>query len=153
MELHPDFRDLLEAFVHCGVEFAIIGGYAVGHHAKPRATKDLDLLVSAMGNNLERVARALSEFGAPANVVDAARELAQDEVIYLGVAPVRIDILRSVDGIDAEAAIRRTVPLLLDGLSLPILALDDLIANKRAADRAQDRADVELLEQVRARKA
>ncbi len=45
MALHPDFRDLLAEFVRAGVEFVLvefvlIGGYAVGHHAKPRATKD-----------------------------------------------------------------------------------------------------------------
>jgi hypothetical protein len=46
VDLHPDFKELLAEFVHCGVSFVVIGGYAVGHHAKPRATKDLDLLVS-----------------------------------------------------------------------------------------------------------
>lgn len=60
MDLHPDFRDLLAEFVRCGVKFAVLGGYAVGHHAKPRATKDLDLLVSAEGDNRERLAVALT---------------------------------------------------------------------------------------------
>src|SRR5438105_3276114 len=99
MDLHPDFRDLLAELVHCGVEFAIIGGYAVGHHAKPRATKDLDVLVSGSGENLARVADALGRFGAPAHVVEAARHMREDEVVYLGAEPVRIDILRRADGI------------------------------------------------------
>jgi len=149
MDLHPDFRDLLAEFVRCGVRFALIGGYAVGHHAKPRATKDLDLLISAEGDNLARVAAALSSFGAPASVVEAARSLGPTEVVYLGVAPVRIDILRSVDGIDAEAAIRRADRVEVGGLAIAVIGLDDLIANKRAADRLQDRADVEMLERVR----
>jgi hypothetical protein len=150
MDLHPDFGDLLEAFARCEVEYALIGGYAVGHHAKPRATKDLDLLVSAEGDNLERVANALAAFGAPDNVVVAARKLAVDEVVYLGVAPVRIDILRSADGIDSEAVIGRAVKVTLGELEIPVIALDDLIANKRAAARPQDLADVALLEQMRA---
>jgi hypothetical protein len=54
MDLHPDFRDLLAEFARQKVSYAVIGGYAVGRHAKPRATKDLDLLVSASGDNLER---------------------------------------------------------------------------------------------------
>ena len=53
MDLHPDFRDLLVELVRCAVEFAILGGYAVGHHATPRATKDLDLLVSGSPDNLK----------------------------------------------------------------------------------------------------
>lgn len=151
MDLHPDFRDLLAEFARCEVSFAVIGGYAVGHHAKPRATKDLDLLVSAEGDNLARVAEALASFGAPANVVQAARELGAWEVLYMGAPPVRIDILRSADGIDAEAAIRRAEPVALGDLVVPVIVLDDLIANKRAANRAQDRADVALLERVRSR--
>ncbi len=59
MDLHPDFRDLLAEFVRAGVRFALVGGYAVGHHGKPRATKDLDLLVSAKDDNLDRVADAV----------------------------------------------------------------------------------------------
>lgn len=100
MDLHPDFRDLLEEFVHCGVRFVLIGGYAVGIHAKPRATKDLDLLVSGEGDNLKRVARALTAFGAPAHVVVAAENMALTEVVYLGAPPVRIDILREAEGVE-----------------------------------------------------
>lgn len=152
MDLHPDFRDLLAEFVRCGVEFVLIGGYAVGVHAKPRATKDLDLLVSAKGDNLERVARALRSFGAPSAVVEAARHLGPSEVVYLGVPPVRIDILISADGIDSEAAIARgQIVDLAPDLKVPVIALEDLIDNKRAAGRPQDLADVALLERVRQR--
>ena len=99
MDLHPDFRDLLAEFARENVKYAVIGGYAVGHHAKPRATKDLDLLVSPSSDNLDRVARALDRFGAAPTVVAAAKRMGPAEVVYLGVAPVRIDILRSADGI------------------------------------------------------
>jgi hypothetical protein len=83
MDLHPDFRDRLAEFAREKVSYAVVGGYAVGHHAKPRATKDLDLLVSPSGDNLERVARALANFGAAPNVVDAVRRLAPTEVVSL----------------------------------------------------------------------
>jgi len=148
MDLHPDFRDLLAEFVRARVSFVVLGGYAVGHHAKPRATKDLDVLVSGAGDNLERVGRALEAFGAPPNVVLAARNLQPTEVVYLGVEPVRIDILRTADGIDTEAVIPRHVEAKLGDLVVPVIALDDLIANKRAAGRPQDLADVALLERV-----
>jgi hypothetical protein len=153
MDLHPDFRDLLAEFARENVSYAVVGGYAVGHHAKPRATKDLDLLVSASGDNLDRVARALDNFGAPPNLVAAAKNLGEMEVIYLGVPPVRIDILRSADGIeDVDATLARAVRAHLGDVMVPILALDDLIINKRAAGRPQDLADVALLERVRNRK-
>ena len=50
MDLHPDFRDLLVEFGRFGVRYALLGGYAVGYRAKPRANKDLDLLVSGLGD-------------------------------------------------------------------------------------------------------
>jgi hypothetical protein len=152
MDLHPDFRDLLAEFAREKVNYAIIGGYAVGHHAKPRATKDLDLLVSATGNNLERVARSLQQFGAPEAVVVAMRKLAPSEIVYLGAPPVRIDILRSADGIDdVDATLERAVPASLGDLTVRIISLEDLLTNKRASGRPQDLADVALLEKVRRR--
>jgi predicted nucleotidyltransferase len=152
LDLHPDFRDLLAEFVRSGVKFVVVGGYAVGHHAKPRATKDLDVLVSGSGDNLARVAEALDRFGAPASVVQAARQMGPTDIVYMGVEPVRVDVLRSADGVDTEQVIARAQTLTLDDLAIPIIALDDLIANKRASGRARDLADVELLERVRRRR-
>lgn len=152
MDLHPDFRDLLAEFVRSKVRFVIVGGYAVGHHAKPRATKDLDLLVSPLGGNLERVAEALQRFGAPIAIVEAARRLQPTEVVWFGAPPVRIDVLRSVDGLDTEEAIARSEVLVLGDLELRVLSLADLVTNKRAVGRAQDVADVALLERVTTKK-
>ena len=149
MDLHPDFRDLLAEFVRCEVRFVLLGGYAVAHHGRPRATKDMDLLVSGAPDNLARVAKALDAFGAPTNVVAAARTLGPTEIVYLGVPPVRIDILRSADGIDPEQAVERGVEVELGEVVVPVISLPDLIANKRASGRVQDLADVALLERFR----
>lgn len=149
MDLHPDFKDLLAEFARCGVKYALLGGYAVGYHAKPRATKDLDLLVSGLDGNLERVAAALVAFGAPAHVIEAARSLAANEIAHFGVPPVRVDLLRSADGIEAESVIARAEVVVLGELSIPVITIADLIANKRAAGRPQDLADVQVLERAR----
>jgi predicted nucleotidyltransferase len=152
VDLHPDFRDLLAEFVRAEVRFVVVGGYAVGHHAKPRATKDLDLLVSGDDENLARVAQALERFGAAGSIVQAARQMGPTDIVYMGVEPVRVDLLRSADGIDTEQVVARAERITLDDLTIPVIALDDLIANKRASARARDLADVELLERVRARR-
>jgi hypothetical protein len=65
------------------------------------------------------------------------------------VPPVRIDILRQADGIDTEQVIQRAGFVALGDLSVPVISLEDLIANKRAAGRPQDLADASLLERVR----
>lgn len=148
MDLHPDFRDLLAECARSGVRYALIGGYAVGFHAVPRATKDLDLLVSRQGENLTRLAEALTRFGAPSNVIEGARHLGPTEIVYLGVPPLRIDLLAYADGVEPEQVIGRALHVNLDGLDVPIIGLEDLLANKRASGRAQDVADVEALERA-----
>jgi predicted nucleotidyltransferase len=152
VDLHPDFRDLLAEFARAAVRFAVVGGYAVGHHAKPRATKDLDLLVAGTESNLARLADALDRFGAPRSVVDAARTMAPSDVVYMGVEPVRVDVMRTADGIDTEEVLARVERAVVGDLEVPVIALDDLIANKRAAGRPRDVVDAELLERVRARR-
>jgi predicted nucleotidyltransferase len=151
MRLPPDFRELLEALVREKVEFAIVGGYAFAFHARPRATKDLDLLVAGDAENLARASRALDAFGAPENVVAAMATLGESEVVYMGRPPLRVDFLRAVDGVDAEQILRNAVRTAWEGVPVRVIALDDLIANKRAAARPQDVADVAVLEIVRSR--
>jgi hypothetical protein len=51
MDLHPDFKDLLAESARFEVKYALLGGYAVGYHGKPRATKDLDLLISGLSGS------------------------------------------------------------------------------------------------------
>jgi predicted nucleotidyltransferase len=152
MNLPPDFKELLEEFVREGVEHVVIGGYAFAFHAEPRATKDLDLLLGGSEENLHRAARALARYGAPPNVVDATRTLAQTEIVFLGRPPLRIDLLRAIDGVATADVLRNAVPASLEGTPIRVIALDDLIANKRAVGRAQDLADVAKLERVRARR-
>ena len=149
MKLPPDFRDLLAEFVREGVEHVIIGGYAFAFHAEPRATKDLDVFIEGSQENLARAAQALAKFGAPANVVAAVRGLAEDEVAYFGEPPLRVDILRSVDGLTSTTLLANAVPATWDGIAIRVIALEDLIVNKRAAARPQDLADVERLLRAR----
>lgn len=151
MHLFQDFRDLLEAFVASGVEFVLVGGYAVIFHGRPRATKDMDLLVGIDDANRERLASALESFGAPENVVRGARELSEGEVVFFGVSPLRVDILASASGIDFTDVRKRAIVAQLDGIPVAVLALDDLIANKRAAGRARDLEDCAELERIRAK--
>jgi predicted nucleotidyltransferase len=138
MKLPGDFKELLEEFAREGVEHVVIGGYAFAYHAEPRATKDLDLLLEGSADNRERAARALANYGAPQNVVDATRNLAEAEVVYFGRPPLRIDLLRAIDGVPAAEVLRNAISTSWDGTPIRVIALDDLIANKRAAARPQD---------------
>jgi hypothetical protein len=92
MDLPPDFRDRLEAFARASVDVVLVGAYAVAYHARPRATKDIDLVLRGDPENLERAADALADFGAPRAVVEAVRSLGEGEVAYMGQPPLGIDL-------------------------------------------------------------
>lgn len=152
MDLAPDFRDLLEELGRDSVEFVIVGGYAVAFHGRPRATKDIDVVIEGSQDNRERAARALARFGAPGNVADAVRTMGENDIVFLGQPPLRVDLLRRIDGVDERRLFSQAITTEIDGVRLKVIALDDLIANKRAAGRPQDLVDADLLERVRARR-
>ena len=146
--LPEDFRDLLVDLSRAGAAFVVIGGHAVAFHGHPRATKDLDVLVRSDPENAARVYRALSAFGAPlANFeVSEADFATYDGVLQIGLPPRRIDILNRADGITFDEAIAAGHTFEVDACAIPIIGLDALLKNKRAAGRAQDLADVKALE-------
>jgi predicted nucleotidyltransferase len=151
MDLFPDFKDLLAAFAASGVRYVLVGGYAVIFHGRPRATKDIDLLVELTDANRARLAEALLAFGAPPTVADAARTLAAEEVVYFGTSPLRVDLLGSVSGLAFADVHARAVTTTLDDVPVRVIALDDLITNKRASARPRDLEDCAELERIRAK--
>ena len=144
--LNPDYRDLLSAFANSRVEFVLVGAYAMAAHGQPRATMDIDLLIRPTAENVGRVVAALREFGAPAAAIDSKALGTPGTVVQIGVAPRRIDLLTRLTGVDTGQALARAQAIEVDGLRIPVLALADLIANKRATGRAQDRIDADRLE-------
>jgi predicted nucleotidyltransferase len=150
MDLLPDFKDLLSALADSNADYLVIGGWAVGFHGEPRYTKDLDLLIGVDPANLTRVASALETFGAPPGIVEQVRALTPDEFLFVGTPPARVDILRSVPGIDFAEAHARREQVTWDGVSVSIIAFDDLVASKRAAGREKDERDVRALLRMRA---
>jgi predicted nucleotidyltransferase len=151
IELPDDFRDLLLALHDAGAAYVVLGGHAVAFHGHPRATKDLDVLVRADGENAKLVYRGLAAFGAPlaAFEVGAADFATYDGVLQMGVPPLRIDILNRADGISFDEAIADGKSFELEGRSIPVIGLSALLKNKRAAGREQDIADVKALERIK----
>jgi hypothetical protein len=149
----PDFEEFIACLNAHRVRYLIVGGYAVGFHARPRATKDLDVLVDRSAANARRVQAALFDFlgSKPANIT-LAKLRNPRTLIVLGTAPVRIDVLTDVDGIRSFAAAwRRRARGVYGETAAEFVALDDLIASKDAAGRPQDLGDLDALRRVRGR--
>ena len=149
MRLAPDLIDLLTELHVSGAEYLVVGGWAVGVHAEPRYTKDLDLLVGASPANLERVVVALERYGAPAELVEQVRTMTADEFVFFGVPPARVDLLRSIPGVDFDEAWARRKDVRWNDVDVHVIGFDDLCEAKRAAGRRRDLDDLKLLEKFR----
>ncbi|TWT32392.1 hypothetical protein KOR34_41550 [Posidoniimonas corsicana] len=146
MQLNEDYREMLSALNDAGVEYLIVGAYALAAHGNPRATGDIDLLIRPSRENAERVWKALTAFRAPKSGILVDDFTLEDTVFQIGVAPRRIDLLTSITGVTFDQAWDSRKPIELDGLSVYVLGRKELIANKRAAGRPKDQADAAWLE-------
>jgi hypothetical protein len=143
--LNSDYREMLKCLADERVKFLVVGAYALAVHGYPRATKDIDFFVWATPENATSLIRALARFGAPLRNLSAADFASEGAVYQIGTGPHRIDIITRIDGVKFEDAYPRRLTVQREGVELPVISRDDLIANKRASGRAQDLADVERL--------
>jgi hypothetical protein len=109
-----DMTDLIRAFNRKGVEYLIIGGFAFGVHAQPRATKDLDLFIRSDARNSAAVFKALAEYGLPLHGLTVKDLQDTTTGLQIGVPPNRIDILQKIDGVTFEDAWRSRVQAVIE---------------------------------------
>jgi len=140
----------LAAFAAEGVEYLVVGGYAVAYWGEPRFTKDIDLWIGSDPANVRRTLRALKAFGAPEGVVDELEAATESDVLWMGRPPLRIDLLKGVPGGCFAEAYRNRVEADWDGTRVSMVAREDLVALKRASGRAIDLVDLAMLEEHRA---
>jgi Nucleotidyl transferase of unknown function (DUF2204) len=147
MELDRDFSEFIASCAAHSVRFLIVGGYAVAAHGHPRFTKDLDVWVWLDKQNATRLVSALEDFGFGSLGLTPADFLEEGVVVQLGYPPKRIDILTQVDGVQFDPCWERRVEVEIGGQRVPFLSANDLLANKKAAGRPQDIADVSMIEE------
>lgn len=138
-------KELLRAFNAHAVKYIVVGGYAYGVHAEPRATKDLDLFIRSDKENSEAVFCALAHYGAPLDGLTPA-DFRDGTIFQIGQPPARIDILQHIDGVSFDEAWENRIQGLIDGETpAAVISRDDLIRNKLASGREQDLLDVKKL--------
>ncbi|MCL2066828.1 MAG: nucleotidyltransferase [Treponema sp.] len=143
-QLPDDFKEFIQCLNLNKVKYLLIGGWAVGIYGNPRATKDIDFLISAKSDNLKKIQKALLDFGAPPVDIGYFRE--KGNVIRIGSSPIQIDIINTADGISIDDCYPRKETINVDDTEINVISRDDLIKNKRASGRSMDIADAENLE-------
>ena len=147
MQIQKDYKELLELFNAHKVEYLIVGGYALAFHGAPRFTGDMDLFVKPDSTNAQRILTALEEFGMASLDLSQSDFTSPDNVIQIGVPPVRVDIMTSITAVDWEKAESGKVPGNYGDTQVYFIGRDDFVANKRALGRKRDLADLEAIEE------
>jgi len=145
--LNSHYRDILSLLSEKNVKFLLVGAYAMAVHGYPRSTMDIDLWVKPDRENALLALQALADFGAAAGDLSADDLQKEGLIFQIGVAPCRIDILTSIDGLKFEDAFAHSPTTDIEGIPIHVLSISDLIINKRATGRTKDLADAEMLEE------
>ncbi len=145
MDLAPDFDEFIACLTARGVEFLIVGAYALAFHGVPRFTGDLDILVRPTPDNATRLLQAIADFGfptadlVPADLVDPRR------MLELGLPPVQLHVMSAISGVSWEDAHAHATRGRFGRHDVPVIGRSALIQNKRAAGRPKDLADLDAL--------
>ena len=127
------------------VKYLLIGGYAVGYHGYPRATGDMDLWVAIHQNNAEKLVDALKEFGFNTPQLSANLFLTENQVIRIGVPPMRIELLTTISGVSFDRCYSGRIVDVIDDVDVHIISLEHLKQNKQASGRYKDLDDLQHL--------
>jgi hypothetical protein len=146
MDLAPDFDEFIGSLNAHGVEFIVVGAYALAFHGAPRFTGDLDILVRPTLDNAVRLLTALEAFGFPVTELNPETIVDRRRMLQMGVPPVQIHVMSSISGVEWDEVWSDRVEGPLGGHSVPFLGRDTFLRNKRAAGRPKDLADVDALE-------
>jgi hypothetical protein len=147
--MNLDFKDLLSAFNAHRVEYLVVGAHALAVHGYVRSTGDLDVWIKPELANAKRVIEALRSFGAPLHDLSEADLTRSGTVFQIGVAPIRIDVLTSIDGVNFDEAWGARLMARFAEEPVPVLSAAHLIVNKKAVGRPQDLVDIDELEKNR----
>lgn len=148
MELQ-DFREFLELLNKNRVKYLIVGGYALAYHSKPRFTGDIDIWIETNEENAEKVLNVLNEFGFGELDITKGDFMNLGQILQLGFAPNRIDIITSIDGVDFQDAWENRIEgnFGSHGIKVFFISRADFIKNKRSTGRKKDSNDIDWIKE------
>ena len=145
MELQKDLREFIELLNSHDVKYLIVGGYAVAYHGYPRTTGDIDFFVELSEENARKLTAVLDQFGFAGMGLTEKDFLDPGSIIQLGYPPNRIDLVTSISGVAFTSAWEHRVCDQREGLAMVFIDKQTLLANKKAAGRPKDLADLDAL--------
>ncbi len=145
MKVEKDYEELFELFNKYKIRCCIVGSYALAFYVRPRYTKDIDILIEPSRDNSRKVVRALNEFGFASLNLSERDFQAKKRIIQLGFEPLRIDLLTGLEGCSFSRIWANKNRGFFGRARVYFIGLGDLIRLKKRSTRLQDKADLELL--------
>jgi len=153
MKAEKDFEELFALFNKHRVRYCIVGSFAVAFYARPRYTKDIDVLIEPSRENSRKVVRALNAFGFKNLNLSEKDFRIRKRIIQLGYEPLRVDLLTGLEGSAFSRVWMNRNRGFFGKARVYFVGLNDLIRLKRRSNRLQDRADLELLMELKTGKS
>jgi hypothetical protein len=148
VELAPDFDEFFGSLIAHGVEFVVVGAYALAFHGVPRYTGDIDVLVRPTLDNAQRLLAALQAFGFPAPGLQPADLIDPARIVQMGIEPVQIHVMTDISGVTWNDVWDGRAAVACGSHTLPVIGRQEFVRNKRAAGRLKDLADLESLGEI-----
>ena len=145
MDLAPDFEEFIASLTAHGVEFLVVGAYALALHGAPRFTGDLDVFVRPTLQNASRLLASVRAFGFPVAELRPEDIAHGDRILQMGVEPVQIHVMSAISGVTWEEAWQDRAAGPLGGQEVAFLGRETFVRNKRASARPKDLADIDAL--------
>lgn len=141
---NEDFQDFIESLNKAGVEYILVGGYAVILHGYIRSTADMDIWVNKTPENYLKLVHAFTTFGSP---IFSEKDFLSNEfdVWGIGKEPNRIEVLSDVKGVQFSEAYSLCKTFTQNGIEIKYIHLNHLLKAKEAAGRFKDKNDIEQL--------
>ncbi|MBI5754971.1 nucleotidyl transferase AbiEii/AbiGii toxin family protein [Candidatus Peregrinibacteria bacterium] len=153
------FENIFSALNKAKIAYLVVGGVAVNLHGYTRFTGDLDLLVLLKEKNLEKLDRVMKKMHYSERIPVSILELHDNEKVrkwlktknlkaYSFLPPaqtlLQIDIIIE-ESLKFDHFYQKKITKRINGVSIPIACIDDLILMKRHANRMQDVNDIQAL--------
>ncbi len=143
-----DFEDFIRLLTKYEVEYLVVGGYAVSVYSRPKNTEDIDIWINSSSDNAKKMLQVINEFGFGSIGITLKDLTTKDKIIQMGISPIRIDIMTSIDGVKFEEAFKnKSIFGYGDIENVFYISLKDLTLNKKKSNRIKDINDLSWLKE------
>jgi predicted nucleotidyltransferase len=146
IRLPPDFLDFIRLLNDHGVEYLIVGGYAVAVYGYVRYTGDIDFFIAINPTNAERMVKVFNLFGLSQPDINADLFMDPGKILRIGSEPMRLEVLNQISGVDFDECYRNRKIIDVEGFPVNFVGYSELLKNKSSTGREKDVADVSELQ-------